>query len=166
MSTGSVVLPANQGLPVGLSSLLLQLQVIFTIAIAALVLGERPRREQIAGAAIAFAGLAVVGIDRAASAPILPFVLVVGAAAAWGVSNTLTRVAQPPDALALLVWASLVAPLPLLGSRSRPRGRRRSATRSPGSTSPRSRRCCSSRASAACSASRPGSRCSSATAPR
>jgi O-acetylserine/cysteine efflux transporter len=163
MSTGSVVLPANQGLPVGLSSLLLQLQVIFTIAIAALVLGERPRREQIAGAAIAFAGLAVVGIDRAASAPI---VLVVGAAAAWGVSNTLTRVAQPPDALALLVWASLVAPLPLLGSRSRPRGRRRSATRSPGSTSPRSRRCCSSRASAACSASRPGSRCSSATAPR
>jgi O-acetylserine/cysteine efflux transporter len=57
----------------------------------------------------------VIGVDRAASAPILPFVLVVGAAAAWGVSNTLTRVARPPDALALLVWASLVAPLPLLG---------------------------------------------------
>jgi O-acetylserine/cysteine efflux transporter len=94
---------------------LLQLQVVFTIAIAAVVLGERPRREQAAGAAVAFAGLAVIGIDRAASAPILPFVLVVGAAAAWGVSNTLTRMAQPPDALALLVWASLVAPLPLLG---------------------------------------------------
>jgi hypothetical protein len=81
----------------------------------AVVLGERPRREQVAGAAVAFAGLAVIGIDRVASAPILPFVLVVGAAAAWGVSNTLTRMAQPPDALALLVWASLVAPLPLLG---------------------------------------------------
>ena len=26
-----------------------------------------------------------------------------------------TRVAQPPDGLALMVWASLVAPLPLLG---------------------------------------------------
>jgi O-acetylserine/cysteine efflux transporter len=112
---GLLFVSIDQGLPVGLSSLLLQLQVIFTIAIAAVVLGERPRREQVAGAAIAFAGLAVIGVDRAASAPILPFVLVVGAAAAWGVSNTLTRMAQPPDALALLVWASLVAPLPLLG---------------------------------------------------
>jgi O-acetylserine/cysteine efflux transporter len=112
---GLLFVSLDQGLPVGLSSLLLQLQVIFTIAIAAVVLGERPRRGQVAGAAIAFAGLAVIGIDRAASAPILPFVLVVGAAAAWGVSNTLTRMAQPPDALALLVWASLVAPLPLLG---------------------------------------------------
>lgn len=112
---GLLFVSIDQGLPVGLSSLLLQLQVIFTIAIAAFALGERPRREQVAGAAIAFAGLAVIGIDRAASAPILPFMLVVGAAAAWGVSNTLTRVAQPPDALALLVWASLVAPLPLLG---------------------------------------------------
>ncbi len=112
---GLLFVSIDQGLPVGLASLLLQLQVVFTIAIAALVLGERPRREQVAGASIAFAGLAVIAIDRAASAPVLPFVLVVGAAAAWGVSNTLTRMAQPPDALALLVWASLVAPLPLLG---------------------------------------------------
>ena len=112
---GLLFVSIDQGLPVGLASLLLQLQVIFTIAIAAVVLGERPRREQVAGSAVAFAGLAVIAVDRAASAPILPFVLVVGAAAAWGVNNTLTRMAQPPDALALLVWASLVAPLPLLG---------------------------------------------------
>jgi O-acetylserine/cysteine efflux transporter len=112
---GLLFVSLDQGLPVGLSSLLLQLQVIFTIVFAGFALHERPRREQVAGAAIAFCGLAVIGIDRAASAPILPFVLVVGAAAAWGVSNTLTRMAQPPDALALLVWASLVAPLPLLG---------------------------------------------------
>ena len=111
---GLLFVSLDQGLPVGLSSLLLQLQVLFTIAIAAIALGERPRREQAAGAVIAFTGLAIIGIDRAASAPVLPFVLVVGAAAAWGVSNTLTRMAQPPDALALLVWASLVAPLPSL----------------------------------------------------
>jgi O-acetylserine/cysteine efflux transporter len=112
---GLLFVSIDQGLPVGLSSLLLQLQVIFTIGFAAFALGERPRREQVAGASVAFSGLAVIGIDRAASAPILPFVLVIGAAAAWGVSNTLTRMSQPPDALALLVWASLVAPLPLLG---------------------------------------------------
>src|SRR5919198_250462 len=49
------------------------------------------------------------------SALILPFLLVIAAAAAWGISNVCTRVAQPPDGLALMVWASLVAPLPLLG---------------------------------------------------
>ena len=57
----------------------------------------------------------MIGIDRAASAPVLPFLLILGAAAAWGVTNVMTRVAQPPDPLALLVWASLVPPLPLLG---------------------------------------------------
>src|SRR5918998_167199 len=103
------------GMPAGLSSLLLQLQVIFTIVFAGFVLHERPRREQIAGAGVAFAGLAVIGIDRAASAPVVPFLLVLAAAAAWGVTNVMTRMAQPPDPLALLVWASVVPPLPLLG---------------------------------------------------
>jgi O-acetylserine/cysteine efflux transporter len=45
----------------------------------------------------------------------VPFLLVIAAAAAWGVANVCTRIAQPPDGLALMVWASLVAPLPLLG---------------------------------------------------
>src|ERR687896_734687 len=112
---GLLFVSLDLGMPVGLSSLLLQLQVIFTIAFAGVVLRERPRREQIAGASIAFAGLAVIGIDRAASAPVVPFLLIVGAAAAWGVTNVMTRMAQPPDPLALLVWASLVPPLPLLG---------------------------------------------------
>jgi O-acetylserine/cysteine efflux transporter len=112
---GLLFVSLDLGMPVGLSSLLLQLQVIFTIAFAGVVLHERPRREQLAGAAIAFAGLAVIGIERAASAPVLPFLLILGAAAAWGVTNVMTRVAQPPDPLAMLVWASLVPPLPLLG---------------------------------------------------
>jgi O-acetylserine/cysteine efflux transporter len=112
---GLLFVSLDLGMPVGLSSLLLQLQVIFTIAFAGVVLHERPRREQIAGAAIAFAGLALIGIDRAASAPVVPFLLILGAAAAWGVTNVMTRVAQPPDPLAMLVWASLVPPLPLLG---------------------------------------------------
>jgi O-acetylserine/cysteine efflux transporter len=112
---GLLFVSIDLGMPAGLSSLLLQLQVIFTIVFAGFVLHERPRREQIAGAAIAFAGLAVIGVDRAAGAPILPFLMILGAAAAWGVTNVMTRMAQPPDPLAMLVWASLVPPLPLLG---------------------------------------------------
>jgi O-acetylserine/cysteine efflux transporter len=112
---GLLFVSIHLGMPVGLSSLLLQLQVIFTIAFAGAVLHERPRREQVAGAALAFAGLAVIGIGGATSAPVLPFLLILVAAAAWGVTNVMTRVAQPPDPLAMLVWASLVPPLPLLG---------------------------------------------------
>jgi len=114
-SFGLLFVGIDQGMPAGLSSLVLQSQVIFTVAFAALALGERPRRTQVVGGAIALGGLALIAADRASTAPLLPFVLVVGAAAAWGVSNVCTRVAQPPDGLALMVWASLVAPPPLLG---------------------------------------------------
>jgi O-acetylserine/cysteine efflux transporter len=114
LSFGLLFVGIDQGMPAGLSSLVLQSQVIFTVAFAALVLGERPTRSQLVGGAIALAGLAVIAADRASSAPLLPFALVIGAAAAWGVANVCTRVAQPPDGLALMVWASLVAPLPLL----------------------------------------------------
>jgi O-acetylserine/cysteine efflux transporter len=114
-SFGLLFVAINEGMPAGLSSLVLQTQVIFTVAFASAALGERPRRGQIVGATIALAGLAIIAADRASSAPVLPFVLVIAAAAAWGVANVCTRVAQPPDGLALMVWASLVAPLPLLG---------------------------------------------------
>src|SRR5919201_5627503 len=115
LSFGLLFVGIDQGMPAGLSSLVLQAQVIFTVAFAALTLGERPRRSQVIGATVALAGLAVIATERASSAPILPFLLVIAAAAAWGISNVCTRVAQPPDGLALMVWASLVAPLPLLG---------------------------------------------------
>jgi O-acetylserine/cysteine efflux transporter len=112
---GMLFVGMDQGMPAGLSSLVLQIQVIFTVAFAAIALGERPTATQLAGGAVALAGLAIIATDRAGSAPILPFLLVIGAASAWGVANVCTRVAQPPDGLALMVWASLVAPLPLLG---------------------------------------------------
>jgi O-acetylserine/cysteine efflux transporter len=114
-SFGLLFVAIDQGMPAGLSSLVLQTQVIFTVAFAALALRERPRRGQIIGAAIALAGLGLIAVDRASSAPLGPFLVVIAAAAAWGVSNVCTRVAQPPDGLALMVWASLVAPLPLFG---------------------------------------------------
>jgi O-acetylserine/cysteine efflux transporter len=114
LSFGLLFVAIDQGMPAGLSSLVLQTQVIFTVAFAGLALHERPRRSQIVGAAIALTGLGLIAVERASSAPLGPFLLVIAAAAAWGVSNVCTRVAQPPDGLALMVWASLVAPLPLL----------------------------------------------------
>ncbi|UYQ62212.1 EamA family transporter [Streptomyces peucetius] len=105
----------DQGAPAGLSSLILQVQAVFTALFAFAVLGERPGRVRTAGMAVALAGIAVAAVDEGASGPLLGFVLVIAAAACWGVSNVLTRQASPPDALNFMVWVSTVPVLPLLG---------------------------------------------------
>ncbi|MEU8840604.1 EamA family transporter [Streptomyces roseus] len=101
------------GMPAGLSSLVLQVQSVFTAVLASLVLRERPGRVRIAGMAVALAGIAVAAVDGGTSGPVLGFTLVVAAAACWGVSNVLTRKASPPDALNFMVWVCTVPVLPL-----------------------------------------------------
>src|SRR4051812_2294079 len=112
---GLLFVAIHIGMPAGLSSLVAQLQVVFTIALAVAFLGERPSRMQLCGAVVAFAGLALIAAGRAQSVPLLAVLLVVAAAASWGVSNVSTRVAKPADGFAFLIWASLVGPIPLTG---------------------------------------------------
>ncbi|WP_399885234.1 EamA family transporter [Streptomyces sp. BBFR51] len=112
---GLVFVGMDQGMPAGLSSLVLQIQAVFTAVIAAAVLGERPSRVQALGMLVALAGIGVAALDEGASGPLGAFMMVVGAAAAWGLSNVLTRKASPPDALNFMVWVSTVPVLPLLG---------------------------------------------------
>ncbi|WP_406861038.1 EamA family transporter [Streptomyces sp. HUAS MG47] len=102
------------GAPAGLSSLILQVQAVFTALFAFVALGERPRRLQVAGMAVALAGIGVAAYDEGASGPLAGFTLCVAAAACWGVSNVLTRKASPPDALNFMVWTCTVPVLPLL----------------------------------------------------
>jgi O-acetylserine/cysteine efflux transporter len=112
---GLLFISMDQGMPAGLASLVLQLQALFTIGLAVAFLGERPRPAQLAGAAIALGGIALIAAGRAEGVPLGALALCVGAAASWGVGNICARRAQAPDAIALLVWSSLVPPLPLAG---------------------------------------------------
>jgi len=102
------------GMSAGLSSLVLQTQAFFTMALAFLLLGERPRRVQILGAAIAFGGIAVIGTERLNNAALLPLGMTLLAALSWGAANILIKKAGRVDPLSLTVWGALVAPLPLL----------------------------------------------------
>ncbi|MFB7371592.1 EamA family transporter [Streptomyces sp. NPDC056222] len=102
------------GAPAGLSSLILQVQAVFTALFAFVALGERPGKAKIAGMAVALAGIGVAAVDEGASGPLVGFALCIAAAACWGVSNVLTRKASPPDALNFMVWVSTVPILPLL----------------------------------------------------
>ncbi|SMD03476.1 EamA family transporter, partial [Lentzea albidocapillata] len=101
------------GMPAGLSSLVLQSQVIFTAVFAAVVLHERPKPVQITGIVLALAGIGVIAWDYGLSSPLLGFALIVAAAVCWGVSNVLMRYARPADTLRFMVWVSAVAVLPL-----------------------------------------------------
>jgi O-acetylserine/cysteine efflux transporter len=100
------------GMPAGLSSLVLQSQAVFTVLFAVPLLRERPRPVQIGGLAVALAGVAVVATRMGAN--LGAFLLVVAAAAAWGLSNIATRKAAPPDTLRFMVWVSAVASGPLI----------------------------------------------------
>ncbi|MFJ1677912.1 EamA family transporter [Streptomyces sp. NPDC088251] len=112
---GLLFIGMDRGMPAGLSSLVLQVQAVFTALFAALALGERPGRTRVWGMGVALAGIGVAAIDEGAGGPVLAFVLVLVAAACWGVSNVLTRRASPPDSLNFMVWVSTVPVLPLLG---------------------------------------------------
>jgi O-acetylserine/cysteine efflux transporter len=108
------------GMPSGLSSLIMQAQVPFTILVAAVLLRERPSARQTLGIAVSGIGLLLVGLERGRSGgggsiPALALVLVLAAAASWAVGNACTRIARPDSGFRLVVWSSLVPPLPLLG---------------------------------------------------
>ncbi|MFD8303072.1 EamA family transporter [Streptomyces sp. NPDC059690] len=111
---GLLFVGMDAGMPAGLSSLVLQIQAVFTAAVAFVALGERPSRTKVVGMGVALAGIAVAAVDEGTSGPLGAFALVIGAAACWGVSNVLTRKAAPPDALNFMVWVSTVPVLPLL----------------------------------------------------
>lgn len=103
------------GMPAGLASLVLQVQTVFTVVIAALWLRERPSAYQVAGIGVGVAGMAIVGAKHFSSAPALPFLLTIAAASSWALGNVLTRRRPPRDGFSLVVWSALVSPLPLLG---------------------------------------------------
>jgi O-acetylserine/cysteine efflux transporter len=111
---GLLFIAIRQGFPVGLSSLVIQLQVFFTILFAGVTLSERPRPAQIVGALIALGGVALIGAERLGGATFGPLLLVIVAAGFWGVGNVIGKLAGAVDMLAFTAWSSLVAPLPLL----------------------------------------------------
>ena len=101
------------GVGAGLGSLVLQAQAFFTLGFAA-VLGERPRRAQLAGMALALLGLGLVATNADGADSLLGLGLVVLAAAAWGAGNLVIKRAGARDMVAFMTWICVVPPIPLL----------------------------------------------------
>lgn len=101
------------GMSSGLTSVVLQVQAFFTMIFAFFLLGERPRRIQIAGAVIALAGIIVIAGTRLEGAGLFSLLLVIGAAMCWGIANIISKRTRGADPIALTVWGALVATVPL-----------------------------------------------------
>lgn len=111
---GTLFVAIKLGMPAGLSSLVIQMQAFFTIAFAVLLLGERPGRFQIIGALVALLGIVVIAVERLSGTALVPLLMTLFAAAAWGVANIVTKRAGKIDMIGFVVWSSLVPPIPLL----------------------------------------------------
>src|SRR5882672_2029589 len=101
-------------MPAGLASVTQQTQAVFTVVLAAIFLREFPTLRQGIGMAVAFAGLALIGLTVGADLKPAALGLALGAAASWAVGNILVKCTGNTPVFPLMVWCSLVAPLPVL----------------------------------------------------
>lgn len=102
------------GMPPGLASILGQIQVFFSLFFAVVLLGERPSLSQIIGALVSFVGIGVVAMHLDKTTTLAGFLLIIGGAAAWGLGNLITKKIGKVNMMALVIWGSFVACLPLL----------------------------------------------------
>jgi O-acetylserine/cysteine efflux transporter len=99
--------------PVGLSSVIVQSQALFTIGFARVAFGERPTPVQTVGIAIATAGLLMicgtVGYDFSVGA----FAVLMMCPVSFAIGNLLLRRAQDAPMFDLFAWLCLTAAIPL-----------------------------------------------------
>ena len=102
------------GMPAGLASLVLQSQAFFTLLFAVLLLGERLHRANLFGLLVAAAGLLLIGLQGDRIMTLAGFALTIGAAVMWALGNIITRKLGKVNLVGLVVWGSLIPPLPFL----------------------------------------------------
>ena len=101
----------------GLASLVIQIQVFFTVGLAMAMAGERVRAYQVLAMLLAVAGIALIGwhaVTDGASITPVGLVLILLAALSWAAGNIVSRSAGRVDAVGYMVWSSLFAVPPLL----------------------------------------------------
>jgi O-acetylserine/cysteine efflux transporter len=103
-----------KGVPVGLSSVIVQSQALFTIAFAAIVFREIPTPAQGLGIAIAAAGLLMicgtVGYDFSMAA----FAIIMICPVSFAIGNLLLRQANGAPMFDLFAWLCFIAAVPLV----------------------------------------------------
>ena len=100
------------GMPPGLASVIVQTQAFFTVVFAALILSERPARQQQIGIVAAFVGLGLIALTVGRGMTGIGLALTLASAISWAIGNILVKQLKPVKMFVLMVWLSLVPPLP------------------------------------------------------
>jgi O-acetylserine/cysteine efflux transporter len=103
----------HAGMPAGLSSLVLQVQAVFTILLSIFILRDMPTLWQKIGIIIAFLGIGFLAVDRYESTSFLGFILVIASGFAWAASNILMKLCGNINMFRLIIWMSIIPPIPL-----------------------------------------------------
>jgi O-acetylserine/cysteine efflux transporter len=104
----------THGMPPGLASVSQQIQAFFTVLLSAIFLRDIPGVRQLVGMVIAFAGLALIATTVGSDLKIVGLGLAVAAAFSWAVGNVLVKRAPEVPMFPLVIWCSLIPPLPAL----------------------------------------------------
>lgn len=110
-------LAMDTGMPTGLASLVLQSSAPFTVLLAAALLRERLSPRQGLGVAVAVLGLGGIAVHRAGldgGTTLLPVVLTLCGGLGWALGNLANRQARTDAPFRLVLWMSVVPPLPML----------------------------------------------------
>ena len=115
---GLLFLGMKLGMAAGLSSLVIQVQIFFTVGLAVSLLHDPLHWEDLIGAVIGTIGIVLLGVHQfqeGVTSTLIGFLLVIAAALAWAVGNVVAKAGAKfhADMFALVVWSSLVPPLPL-----------------------------------------------------
>ena len=101
------------GAPPGLSSLIAQTQVFFTLILGGVFFNEKPTKIQLGGALVAFSGIGLVAIKSGSHIPMSGLFFVLAGAIAWGIGNLITKKIGKVNGLSLVAWGCLVALVPM-----------------------------------------------------
>lgn len=102
------------GVPAGLTSLLMQAQVIFTLILSALVLRDIPPIAQQIGITISAFGVGLLIWNYSGSPTFTGIGFVLAGALCSGITKILMKQGGKYDTFRLMIWMSIVPPLPLL----------------------------------------------------
>ena len=101
----------------GLASLVMQVQVFFTVGLSLWLFGEQVHARNLVGLALAVVGLAIIGLNLDAATTPRGLVLVLLAAASWAAANITVKYANKAhgkfDVLGFMIWSSLFGVPPL-----------------------------------------------------
>lgn len=110
---GIVTLGIELGISAGLSSLLLQSSVFFTMILGIFFLKEKIQSQQFIAILFGFIGIVLVFNVTDGSLTIIGALLVLLGALSWSFTNIIVKIANIKEMFSFIVWSSLFSPIPL-----------------------------------------------------